>query len=380
MQYRSFGKLDFQVSALGFGAMRLPMREDGEKKVIDEAEAIKMVRYAIDQGVNYVDTAYAYEGSEVAVGKALQNGYREKVQLATKMPIWLAQKTDDLDKYLDEELERLQTNCIDFYLIHAIWKDRWKRVHELNVFDWADKAIADGRIKHLCFSYHDDTALFKEVIDVYDWVMCQIQYNYMNENVQAGTEGLEYAAQKGVAVVIMEPLLGGLLVKPPANVKPLWDEAGKNPGGKNPVDTAFQWLWNKPEISTVLSGMSTMEQVQQNIVSANKSGINTLSQADLDLVARVQKAYETAQSIPCTKCGYCMPCPQGVNIPRNFELYNEGTAYKDNNLSKSLYNWHFSEEEKANNCIDCDMCEEKCPQHIPISDWMPKIHEALFLQ
>lgn len=372
MQYRPFGKLDFQVSALGFGAMRLPKKEEGDAKGIDEAEAIKMMRYAIDQGVNYVDTAYAYEGSEAVVGKALQDGYRDKVKLATKIPIWLAQKTDDLDKYLDEELERLQTDCIDFYLIHAIWKNRWKRVHELNVFDWADKAIADGRIKHLCFSYHDDTPLFKEVIDAYDWAMCQIQYNYMNEDVQAGTAGLEYAAQKGVAVVIMEPLLGGLLVEPPMNVKPLWEQAGKNP-----VDMALQWLWNKPEVSTVLSGMSTIEQVQQNIASADRSGIDTLSQADLDLVASVQKAYETAQSIPCTKCAYCMPCPQGVNIPRNFELYNGGKLYGNDSLSKALYNWHFPEEEKASNCIDCDVCEEKCPQQIPISDWMPKVHETL---
>jgi len=372
MQYRPFGKLDFQVSALGFGAMRLPKKGEGDTKVIDEAEAIKMMRYAVDQGVNYVDTAYAYEGSEEVVGKALQDGYRDKVKLATKMPIWLAQNTDDLDKYLDEELERLQTNYIDFYLIHAIWKNRWKRVCELNVFDWADKAIADGRIKHLCFSYHDDALLFKEVIDAYDWAMCQLQYNYMNEDVQAGTEGLEYAAQKGVAVVIMEPLLGGLLVEPPMNVKPLWEQAGKNP-----VDMALQWLWNKPEVSTVLSGMSTMEQVQQNIASADRSGINTLSQADLELVVRVQKAYETAQSIPCTKCAYCMPCQQGVNIPRNFELYNGGELYGNDSLPKALYNWHFLEEEKASNCIDCDVCEEKCPQQIPISDWMPKVHEAL---
>ena len=372
MQYRPFGKLDFQVSALSFGAMRLPMKTEGEKKVIDETEAIAMLRHAIDRGVNYVDTAYAYEGSEVIVGKALQDGYRDKVKLATKMPIWLAQKTEDFDTYLNEELERLQTNHIDFYLIHAIWKGRWKQALDLNVFEWADKALADGRIGHLCFSYHDDAELFKEVVDAYDWAMCQLQYNYMNEDVQAGTEGLKYAAEKGIAVVVMEPLLGGLLVRPPVNVKPLWDEAGKDP-----VDMALQWLWNKPEVSTVLSGMSTMEQVRQNIASAEKSGINSFTEADADLITRVRSAYESAQSVPCTKCGYCMPCPQGVNIPRNFELYNEGTLYENTGVSAPIYTAHFSEQEKAGNCIDCDICEEKCPQKITISDWMPKIHEAL---
>lgn len=374
MQYRPFGTLDFQVSALGFGAMRLPTIGEGDAKAIDEPEAIRMLRYAIDQGVNYVDTAYAYGDSERVVGNALRDGYRDKVKIATKMPIWLAQKTEDLDTFLNEELERLHTDHVEFYLLHALWKERWKRVRELKVFEWAEKAKADGRIGHLGFSHHDNFDLFKEIIDAYDWGMCQIQYNYMNEDVQAGTKGLQYAAGKGIAVVVMEPLLGGLLVRPPANVKPLWDEAGKDP-----VDMALQWLWNRPEVGTVLSGMSTMEQVEHNVASAKKSGINSFSQADTDLIERVRAAYEEQKSIPCTKCGYCMPCPQGVDIPRNFELYNEGTLYENPGASTPLYNAHFKEEERASNCIDCGICEEKCPQGIPISDWMPKVHEALVL-
>jgi uncharacterized protein len=372
MQYRPFGKLDFQVSALGFGAMRLPMQTEGDTQRIDEAEAIRMMRYAIDQGVNYIDTAYAYGDSEMVVGKALRDGYRDRVKIATKMPIWLVQQPADLDVYLDEELERLRTEHIEFYLIHAIWKERWQRVQELNIFEWAEKAKADGRIGHLCFSYHDDLSLFKQVIDAYDWAMCLMQYNYMNEDVQAGTAGVAYAARKGVAVVVMEPLLGGLLVRPPMNVKPLWDQAGKDP-----VDMALQWLWNKPEISAVLSGMSTFEQVQQNLASADRSGVNSLTPADSGLMRRVRAAYETAQSIPCTKCGYCLPCPQGVNIPYNFELYNEGTLYDNLGVSAPLYNWHFQEHEKASNCIDCDICETRCPQSVPISDWMPKVHQTL---
>jgi predicted aldo/keto reductase-like oxidoreductase len=376
MQYRKFGKSDWNVSALGFGAMRLPMLEDGEKKIVDEAEAIKMIQYSIDHGVNYVDTAYPYhEGqSEVVVGKALQGGYREKVKLATKMPCWLVEKFEDFDKFLDEQLERLQTEHIEFYLLHAIWTDRWEKMQRMQVFDWAEKAIADGRIGTLGFSHHDSFALFKEVIDAYDWGMCQIQYNFMNEDVQAGTEGLEYAAGKGIPVVIMEPLLGGLLAKPPVNVQQFWDKVGENP-----VDMALQWLWNKPGIATVLSGMSAFEQVQQNIESAEKSGVNTLTQEDLQLVRQVQELYKKSQGIPCTKCGYCMPCPHGVDIPRNFELYNEGVAYNDMGLSRALYSWHFRDTEKANACTACKECEDKCPQQIPISEWMPKIHEALMI-
>jgi len=374
MQYRQFGKLDWKVSALGFGAMRLPTVKDGEKMVIDEPQAIAMIREAIDQGVNYVDTAYPYHDgqSEVVVGKALRDGYRDKVKLATKMPCWLVTKPEDFDTFLNEQLAKLQTDHIDFYLLHAVWEERWELMNKMNVFEWAEKAKADGRIGHLCFSYHAGPTLFKEVIDAYDWTMCQIQYNFMNEEVQAGTKGLEYAAQKGIAMVIMEPLLGGLIARPPKAVRHIWEEAGKQP-----VDMALQWLWNKPEVSTVLSGMSTPEQVRQNLDSAKRSGVGTLAASDLELVTRVRDRYRELQAIPCTKCQYCLPCPVGVNIPRNFEMYNEGVAYDDLALSKSLYNWHFQEKERASSCVSCKVCETKCPQQIPISEWMPKVHTSL---
>lgn len=374
MQYREFGKLNWSVSALGFGAMRLPTIKKEDKTLVDEDEAIKMIRYAIDQGVNYVDTAYPYHdgASEVVVGKALHNGYRDRVKLATKMPCWLIEKPEDFDKFLDEQLQRLQTDHIEFYLLHAIWTNRWEKMQRMQVFDWAETAIADGRIGALGFSYHDSFPLFKEVVDAYDWGVCQIQYNFMNEDVQAGAKGLEYAGEKGLPVVIMEPLLGGLLARPPVKVQQIWDEAGKHP-----VDMALQWLWDKPEVTTVLSGMSALEQVQQNIESANRSGANTLTPDELELVSRAQETYKDSQAIPCTKCGYCMPCPHGVNIPRNFELYNEGVAYNELGLSRALYNWHFRDSEKASACTTCQLCEEKCPQQIPISEWMPKVHETL---
>jgi predicted aldo/keto reductase-like oxidoreductase len=376
MQYRKYGKLDFEVSALGFGAMRLPVIEDSDG-AIDELQAIEMIRHAIDSGVNYVDTAYPYHKNkgETLVGRALQDGYRERVKLATKMPCWLVKTPDDFDRFLDEQLVKLQTDHIDFYLLHAIWRERWDRMQEMNALDWAEKALADGRIGHLGFSFHGTLPLFKEVIDAYDWTMCQIQYNLLNEDVQAGTEGLEYAAEKGIAVVIMEPLMGGALVSPPPDVQSVWDAARANP-----VDVALRWLWNKPEVATVLSGMSTMEQVVQNLESADSSGVGTLTQEEANLVARVQEAYKGLESIPCTKCAYCMPCPNGVNIPRNFELYNQAVAYNTESLSKALYNYHMPKGERADACIACGECEEKCPQQIEISEWMERVHEKLFIE
>ncbi len=370
MQYRKFGKLDFQVSALGFGAMRLPKVDDR----IDEPEAAKMIRYAIDHGVNYVDTAYPYHDgtSETFVGQVLKDGYREKVKLATKMPCWLVETPADFDKYLNEQLKKLQTDHVEVYLLHGIWHNRWGKLQRLKVFEWAEQAIADGRISHLGFSFHGTLPLFKEVIDAYDWTICQIQYNLNNEDVQAGTEGLEYAAEKGVAVVIMEPLLGGALVSPPPNVQRVWDEAGREP-----VDVALRWLWNKPQVSVVLSGMSTLAQVQQNVEIAGRSGVGTLTQEELDLVARVQEAYQGLGAIPCTRCRYCMPCPNGVDIVRNFELYNQAAVYGNEGLSKVLYRVHTPEGARADACIACGECEEKCPQQIEISEWMPRVHARL---
>ncbi len=372
MQYRPFGRSDGRASALGFGAMRLPMKANQ----IDAPEAIALLREAIDEGVNYIDTAYAYqEGqSEVVVGKALQGGYGARVRLATKLPCWLVNAPADFDPLLNEQLRRLQTDHIDYYLLHALYTSRWEHMQKMEVFRWAEKAVADGRIGALGFSFHDQLSLFKEIVDAYDWGMCQIQYNFMNEEVQAGTAGLEYAAAKGLAVVIMEPLLGGQLANPPARVKAIWEAAQKNP-----VDMALRWLWNKPEVTTVLSGMSTREQVRQNLASADRCAAGGLAPADLATVAEVSAAYRSLSVIPCTKCRYCLPCPQGIDIPRNLELYNEGMIYENLSLSRSLYTWHMRAPELAKNCVACGECERKCPQQLPISTWMPKVHAALFI-
>jgi len=374
MQYRKLGNTGLKVSALGFGAMRLPTLEGG---AIDEPEAIRMIRYGIDQGINYIDTGYPYHGgeSERLLGKALQDGYREKVILATKMPLRPggAESREDMDRIFDEQLAKLQTDHVDIYLLHGLRQPRWEKVHEYDWFEWAERQVQAGRIHHLGFSFHDDLALFKEIIDAYPWAMCQIQYNYMNEEHQAGTEGLEYAASKGIGVVVMEPLLGGKLANPPWDVQTIWDEA---PVRRNAPEWALQWLWDKPEVSVALSGMSTMEQLQQNIESAGRSGVGQLSEAELAAVSQARDTYRKITPIPCTTCQYCMPCPNGVNIPGNFTMLNEGVMYNNMDGSRRRYE-RMEEGSRASACIQCRICEEKCPQDIVISEWMPYVDEVL---
>jgi len=339
MRYRKFGKLDWSVSALGFGCMRLPTLDGHPMSAnIDEKESIRMIRHAIDQGVNYVDTAYPYHSgnSEIVVGKALKQKYREKVKLATKSPVWLINNSDDFDKYLNEQLKKLQTDHIDFYLLHGLGKTRWiSTVLKFNLLERAESAVQDGRIGYIGFSFHDDYDAFKEIIDGYDgWSFCQIQYNYMDIEDQAGTKGLKYAASKGLPVVIMEPLLGGRLANPPRTVQEIFNGFPKK---RSPSDWALQWLWNQPEVSVVLSGMSNMQQVEDNLRSASISGVNSFGAEELLLIERVQKKYAERAAIPCTKCGYCMPCPNGVNIPGNFEQYNDVIMYDDARTPRMIY-------------------------------------------
>ncbi len=376
MQYRTFGKLDWKPSALGFGAMRLPTLNDDQKQ-IDEPLATRMIRYAIDHGVNYVDTAYPYHGgaSESFVGRVLQDGYREKIKLATKLPCWLVKTPADFDRYLDEQLERLQTNHIDFYLLHALGEKQWHIMRDMGVLDWAERALGDGHIRHLGFSFHDTYAAFQEIVDAYDaWTFCQIQYNYMDIDYQAGTRGLKYAADKGLAVVVMEPLRGGQLAQtPPEAVARLWATAAQQ---RSPADWALQWVWNQPEVSLLLSGMSAMQQVMENVASAERSAPGTLTETDLALIGKVRAAYQLLSPIPCTNCKYCMPCPNGVNIPGIFEIYNSALMYGNLESARATYHW-VGKEHQADRCIECGECEEKCPQGISIIEWLKKAHELL---
>jgi predicted aldo/keto reductase-like oxidoreductase len=376
MKYRKFGSLDWEASALGFGAMRLPLVGKDSSRV-DEPEAIKMIRHAVDRGVNYVDTAYPYHEKmgEIVVGRALLDGYRQKVKLATKLPSWLVEKPDDFDRFLAEQLDKLQTDYIDFYLLHALNSTHWPKLSELKVLDWAENAITDGRIHHLGFSFHDEFEVFENIVDAYDnWALCQIQYNFMDIAYQAGTRGLQYAADKGLAVVVMEPLRGGQLThKVPHSVSELWRSAAVR---RTPADWALQWIWNHAQVSVVLSGMTTMQQVVENLDSAERSGVGMLSEEELSLVDKVREEYRRLTPVPCTQCRYCLPCPNGVEIVDILNYYSDAIIYGNPGAPRFLYR-NLPEDEQAHNCVECFECEEKCPQGIPISEYLKKAHELL---
>jgi hypothetical protein len=288
----------------------------------------------------------------------------------------MIKKAQDFDTYFEEQLKRLQVEHVDFYLLHGLDKRRWDNVIlKMGLLERAEAAIQDGRIKHLGFSFHDEYDVFEEIVDGFDrWTFCQIQYNYMDTKNQAGTKGLKYAASKGLAVVVMEPLLGGRLANPPEPIQKILEKGGKR---RSPVDLALQWVWNQPEVSVLLSGMSTMSQLDDNISSANRSGPGKMNRKDLELIEKIRKRYAQMIPISCTKCGYCMPCPNGVNIPRNLEVYNNGCIHEDLHTARNTYQRFINEKERASACIQCGTCEEKCPQKIPISEWMPKVHASL---
>lgn len=375
MQYRKFGKLDWQTSVLGFGCMRLPT-VTGNPELIDEPLATGMLHYGIDMGINYIDTAYPYHQgqSEPFVGRALKGEYRQKVRLATKMPTWLIQSESDYDKYLDEQLERLQTDHIDFYLLHALNAGRWNQLRDLSVREWSQKAIASGKIGAIGFSFHDEYTAFEQIIKEFDeWDFCQIQYNYMDIEEQAGMRGLHLAAENGLAVVVMEPLLGGKLSNPPDQVKTLFSEAEIQ---RTPTDWAFQWLWDQPQVTLTLSGMSAMQHVEENILSAQKARFNAFSTEEQSMIDQARGIYESLSPIPCTKCGYCLPCPNGVEIPKVFEIFNKGVMLNNWGSARFQYS-KLDPNERADNCLICLECESQCPQQIEISDWLAYVDTVL---
>lgn len=369
MQYRNIPKNGDELSILGFGCMRLPVNEDGS---IDDERAKKQVRYAIDHGVNYVDTAWPYHTgqSEPFLGRALADGYREKVKLATKLPSWLVRSREDMDRYLNAQLEKLKTDRIDYYLVHDLVGDRWDTVERLGVADFLDKAKADGRIGNAGFSFHGAGEDFSRIVDAYDWDFCQIQYNFLDEKNQAGTAGLEYAASRGLGVIIMEPLRGGNLTRNvPQAVKEIWDEA---PITRTPAEWALRWIWNHPEVTVVLSGMNEETHIRENLWIADQAYSNSLTETELQLVKRVESKYRELMKVGCTGCRYCMPCPSGVNIPLCFEEYNTLYMFANPDEEKFIYAAKLGgaiavdKPEYASLCVRCGECVEKCPQHIDI--------------
>ena len=369
MQYRRFGKTECQVSALGFGAMRMPTYEKDGKKLIDEEKAIEMIRYAIDSGVNYVDTAFFYHDgeSETLVGKALKDGYREKTYIATKLPMGNVKCPEDFDTLLSAQLKRLQTEYVDFYLFHALNRDHWQKVKDFGLIEKMKKAKEEGKIRHMGFSFHDDLEIFLQILDEYDGCeFCQIQYSYLDTDYQAGIEGLKKAAEMDLGIVIMEPLRGGALVKPDDSVKKHLS------AGKTNVEAALSYIWDYPEVSLLLSGMGTLSQVEENMKYADLYKENNLSQEEKASFIAAKKAYDRLGLIPCTGCLYCKDCPKGINIPEIFSAFNLSVEGDKRKVKQALPDI----DDKVRECIECGECEKKCPQNIEIRKMFKHIKDS----
>jgi predicted aldo/keto reductase-like oxidoreductase len=299
------------------------------------------------------------------------------MKIATKLPCHEANSPKDFDRILNDQLKKLQTDKIDFYLLHHLNKLVWPKMRDMGILKWADSAIADGRIGYFGFSYHDSFETFQEIINAYDnWTLCQIQYNYMDEDIQAGTKGLEYAYKKGLAVVIMEPIKGGRIAVPPEKVAEIWANA---PVQRTPQEWALRWVWNHPEVSAVLSGMSKMEHVIQNVALAEHSEPFNLTAGEITMIGKVRDTYRLLGPVSCTACRYCMPCPNGVEIPRILEFYNEAILFNDSDRRRRMYSDRhmLTDDQRADKCIKCGICLEKCPQKLPIPELLEKAHAYL---
>lgn len=380
MLYREFGRTGEQVSILGFGCMRLPVI-GGRRDCIDVPLATEMLHYALNHGVNYVDTAFPYHGasfdqtpgtSEAFVGDALVGGYRDKVLLATKLPGWVVESRSDMDRILDGQLQRLRSDHIDCYLLHAMNAGSWSKLAGLGVAGFLDAARADGRIRYAGFSYHDDPPAFAPIVDAYDWDLCQIQYNFMDVDYQAGAAGLAYAADRGLAVTVMEPLKGGRLAgRVPAAVKALWDTA---PAKRTPVEWALRFVWDDRRVGLLLSGMSTMDQVVTNVALADDGHPGSLSRIELGLIEQVRDAYRARIAVDCTSCRYCLPCPEGIDIPVVLSCLNDASLFDNSAGEKAQYNIEvdLGHTALASECAECGQCEAACPQQIKVPEEMAK--------
>lgn len=367
MQTVDYGKTGIRTARFGLGCMRLPAEQE---------KATEIIRYALDNGINYLDTAYIYKDNEVRVGKALEGGYRKKAILVTKNPVWDVTSHEDFEKYLDEELARLKTDYIDMYLMHSLGQDNFDKVIKYDGFSFLDKMIKKGKILHKGFSYHGSGELFRKVVDSYDWEMAQVQLNILDEFEQAGLSGLKYAHNKGLATVIMEPLRGGHLVNDyPAEI----DELIKSfPIQRTLVEWAFRWLYDIREADVIISGVSTIEQLKDNIKIFEHSEYDCMTNEERGLILSIREAYESKHAVGCTGCAYCMPCPFGVAIPEVFKYYNKVSMLEKHFVDKMMYRDTVAKESRgADKCTECGVCVSKCPQGIQIPEELKKAHEVL---
>lgn len=369
MKYRVNPKNNDKLSILGFGCMRFSK---------DEKEVEKQIIYAIENGVNYFDTAYVYPNSEVVLGRVLAKGYRHRVKIATKMPPYLIKKYEDLDKIFNAELQRLQTDYIDYYLMHMVTEVTvWKRLVDIGILKWIKEKKEKGQIRNIGFSYHGGREEFVKIIDVYQWDFCMIQYNYLDENNQAGKSGLKYAAAKGIPVMVMEPLRGGKLVNNlPKEVLKVWENAHVK---RSPAEWGFRWVWNHPEVIVVLSGMNSQAMVEENIRVASSTNANSFTKDDYELFDKVRNILNEKIKVPCTGCNYCMPCPMGVDIPTCFSCYNEieTEGKMSARMKYIMYTSLKTNPHNASLCSKCGKCEKACPQKIAIRDELEKVSKKL---
>ena len=371
MQYRKFGK-DFDVSLLSMGNMRLPCKGDE----VDYDAAIDLIRYAIDSGINYVDTAYFYHGehSERCVGRALKDGYRAKVKLADKLPPWECNTKADMERIFNTQLERLGVDYIDYYLLHGLDKNNWARVKEWDMIAFMEKLKSKGLIKHIGFSFHCELLLFKEIIDAYPWALSMIQYNLIDVDFQAGLEGLRYSYDRGIPVVIMEPLKGSALVNPPPAVKEVYPPEAT---GMSYVEAALKFLADQKEVGTILSGMSSRAQVDQNLKAVNSTPAGSLTPKQREAIRGMQEIYSKISNIPCSACKYCLPCPKGVAIDKIFAIYN--SAYGFGGYGNHRFEYRMLKEKGADvsKCNACGKCTKLCPQGIDVVAKLKDAHNVL---
>ena len=375
MQTSSFPHTDRTVSRLGFGCMRFPTLEKDGKKVIDRPQAIAMLRHAIDSGVTYVDTAYPYHDgeSETVVGLALQDGYRDRVTLTTKLPLWLLETKADMQRFLDEQLTKIKTDHVDFYLLHSMDKEALEKMRKLDYPEFLEKAVNAGKVRYPGFSFHDDYKTFVEILNDYDWKLAQVQMNVLDGDNQATLQGIRDAGKKGVGVVIMEPLRGGALAHPPKEAAALYDAF---PEKRSAVEWAFRYLYDMPEVVTILSGMSTMEQLDDNLRIFAHAEKTCMNDTEKKLIADVKAAYLSRMKTGCTGCRYCQPCPRNVHIPDIFHAWDESLMFdRPETLKRSMAHRQENKEDPSQ-CVACGKCEKACPQHLPIIELLKEADQA----